>query len=760
MTPDPMTIGIAQQNDDDDVKRERLTVEGTVQGVGFRPFVYRLARELGLTGHVQNTPSGVIIEVEGRSHPLESFKKALQERKPPQARILKLDYKPLTIDSDREFTIRPSETGTEISALMLPDLAVCDDCLREMSDPADRRYRYPFINCTNCGPRFSIITALPYDRPNTTMVGFEMCAACRNEYNNPEDRRHHAQPIACPDCGPQLELRNTTGETEAHCDKALIKAAQAVREGKILALKGLGGFHLICDARNKGAVNELRRRKHRPAKPFAVMYPSLQAIRQDCAVTPGEESLLTSAESPIVLLRRNDAPTVAENIAPGNPNLGIMLPYTPLHHLLMCELDFPVIATSGNRVDEPICIDEIEALKTLHDIADIFLIHNRPIAGRCDDSITRFMRGQTTVLRRARGYAPLPVLVKHSFDVPVLAVGGQLKNSVALAVRDRVFLSPHIGDLNTPGACAAHVEAANLLCRLYKAKPENVVHDLHPDYRSTQLAEKHDGNVAVQHHYAHALACMADNGIKPPCFAVTWDGTGHGADNTVWGGEFLKIKPSGFERMLHFLPFPLPGGDAAVLDPKRSALGMLYALEGTDAFNRDIGLLDEDAGPIKTALLKKINCPLTSSAGRIFDAVASLSRICTENKFEGQAAMALECAADPDMTSIYDFKIEDGIIDWRPMLRAILEDIDTGIEPGALSGKFHATLVAMIVAAAKIVDMKTVLLTGGCFQNALLLECAAEALEQSGFTALWHRQVPPNDGGLALGQIMAMAHLP
>lgn len=754
-----MSAELIAQKPDDDAKRERLTVEGTVQGVGLRPFVFRLAQELGLTGYVQNTPAGVVIEIEGADTSLAAFKKALQERKPPQARFLKFDNTPLTANGGHDFIIRPSETGEETTALMLPDLAVCDDCLREMNDPSDRRYRYPFINCTNCGPRFSIITALPYDRPNTTMSGFEMCEACRHEYENPEDRRHHAQPIACPDCGPQLELRDAKGETTARHDKALLKAAQAVRDGKILALKGLGGFHLLCDARNAEAVAALRRRKVRPVKPFAVMYPSLNMAQAGRMILPEERKLLSSAVAPIVLLPGNTLPAVAEDVAPGNPNLGVMLPYTPLHHLLMSELGFPVVATSGNRADEPICTDEDEAIDALSGIADIFLVHDRPISGRCDDSILRVMRGRATVLRRARGYAPLPVVVTNGFAAPVLAVGGHLKNTVALAVRNRVFLSPHIGDLDTPEACAAHYAAADLLCRLYKAEPETVVHDLHPDYGSTRMAAERGGNaVAVQHHHAHALSCMAENGVTPSCLAVAWDGAGYGTDNTVWGGEFLKIEPRGYERVLHFLPFPLPGGDAAALDPKRAALGMLYALDGEDAFGRDIGLLGETARLMKAALNKRINCPQTSSAGRIFDAVAALTGVCAENGFEGQAAMALEFATDPDATALYDFNIEDGIVDWRPMLRAILADLDTGAEPGEISGKFHATLAAMILAAAKRVGEETVLLTGGCFQNALLLDRAAEALEQSGFTVHTHRQVPPNDGGLALGQVMAMAH--
>ena len=751
MQPDPLHA-------DHGIKRERLTVEGTVQGVGFRPFVYRLACDFGLAGFIQNTPAGVMIEIEGADSALADFKRALIERKPAHAKIMCLDTIPLSVIHAHEFVIRPSLVGDNATALMLPDLATCGDCLREMNDPADRRYGYPFINCTHCGPRFSIITALPYDRPNTTMMSFEMCGACRTEYDNPGDRRHHAQPIACPDCGPQLELWDRAGQPEAYRDTALRTAAQALRDGKILALQGLGGFHLMCDARSEGAVAELRRRKARPSKPFAVMYPAFSDVTADCMVLPAEKALLMSVEAPIVLLRKRNAVSLADGISPGNPNLGVMLPSTPLHHMLMAELAFPIVATSGNRAGEPICIDADDAVECLKGIADVFLVHDRPISGRCDDSIVRVMAGRDTILRRARGYAPLPIIVRHQFPEPVLAVGGHLKNTVALAVRDRIFVSSHIGNLDTPEACAAHKDAADLLCRIYSSDPEKIAHDLHPEYRSTQMARARRGrSVAVQHHYAHALACMAENGVEPPCLAVTWDGSGYGPDHTVWGGEFLKIKPGGYDRALHFLPFPLLGGDAAVRDPKRAALGLLSTLEGEDAFKRDVGLPVEDVRLMTSALTKNINCPLTSSAGRLFDAVAALTGIGTENTFEGQAAMALEFAADPHVGEAYPFDVKDGIIDWRPMVRHILQDIECGVGPGTVSAKFHVTLASMILAAAKSVGEETILLTGGCFQNALLLSSAKEALELSGFTVCTHQQVPPNDGGLALGQVMALA---
>ena len=740
-------------------KRERLTIEGRVQGVGFRPFVYRLARELGLTGFVQNTPSGVRIEIEGPGRALSAFKENLGEHKPPQAHFLKVDNMTLTAEGSDDFLIRPSGAVEEASALMLPDLAVCADCLAEMQDPTDRRYRYPFINCTNCGPRFSIISALPYDRMNTTMSAFDMCDNCCTEYHEPDNRRYHAQPIACPDCGPQLELCNGKGSTEARADEALLQAAQAVRDGKILALKGLGGFHLICDARNESTVAELRRRKARPAKPFALMYPSLDMLRIQCAVGPQEEKLLTSAAAPIVLLRKSGSAAVADNVAPANPNLGVMLPYTPLHQLLMSELGFPIVATSGNRAGEPICADTEEAIEHLAGIADMFLTHDRPISTRCDDSIVRVSGGRIIMLRRSRGFAPLPIVVNRDFPAPVLAFGSHLKNTVALALGNRVFLSPHIGDLDTPSARSASRSAADLLCNIYQVEPDNIVRDLHPNYGSTRIAEAVGGNVIpVQHHYAHALSCMAENGLSPPCLAVSWDGAGYGLDNTVWGGEFLKIQPDGFKRALHFLPFPLPGGDAAALDPKRAAVGMLYALDGEGAFTRYLGLPEEEAALMKAALNKNINCPLTSSAGRIFDAVAALTGICTESSFEGQAAMALEFVADPRPTDLYPFAITDGIIDWRPMLRAIVDDIDAGETQAVISGKFHGTLAAIITTAARLIDEKIVLLTGGCFQNMLLLNQVIAALETSGFAVHIHQQVPPNDGGLALGQVMAAAH--
>lgn len=743
------TISVSQH-------RERLIIQGVVQGVGFRPFVYRVAKKLGLNGFVQNNASGVLIEIEGSTSALQTFYQALKNEQPVQSQIHNLSSTALTPQADRDFIIRPSAAGDTISALMLTDLAVCSDCLRELRDPADRRYRYPFINCTNCGPRFSIIKALPYDRPNTSMATFDMCAACRNEYENPNDRRYHAQPIACPDCGPQLSLLNSHGEVMAQREIALEQAAQAICTGKIVAVKGLGGFHLMADARNAEVVQRLRQRKHRPAKPFALMYPSLESVQADCWVSTREAALLLSSQAPIVLLRKQDQIGIAQNIVPDNPYLGVMLPYTPLHHLLLDELNFPIIATSANRAAEPIVIDNDEALQTLKGIADVFLVHDRPIVGRCDDSIVRIVKDRKMILRRARGYAPLPVTVNQTFTKPILAVGGHLKNTVALAINNQVFLSPHIGDLDTAKACAAHREAADLLCDIYQAKPEFIAQDLHPDYRSSQMAEDRKAHkVSVQHHYAHALACMADNHVQAPCMAVTWDGTGLGSDSSIWGGEFLRITPESYERALYLKPYPLPGGEAAIRDPKRAALGVLYALSGSQEFHR-LKMPNEAIQLITQALQKQLNCPSCSSVGRLFDAIAALTDIAIENTFEGQAAMALEFAADSKITEAYNFSIQDSVIDWRPMVQAVLKDMDEGIASSIIAAKFHATLSAMIVAAAKHIGENKVLLTGGCFQNVLLLEQTIQALEEAGFKVFWHRQVPPNDGGLALGQVMAV----
>ena len=727
----------------------RFIIRGAVQGVGFRPFVYRLACEEKLAGWVKNTPQGVVVEIEGDIRHLSLFTARLRREKPLNAVVDHIQETPIHVSGETAFRIIHSSENESVTASILPDFAVCSECKAEINDPSNRRYHYPFINCTHCGPRYTIIRKLPYDRPHTSMAGFKMCAACRVEYDNPLDRRFHAQPIACPDCGPHIELKNAQGEFLAAREEALQQTADAVRAGKIVAMKGLGGFHLIVDARNSTAIQCLRKRKHRRTKPFALMYPSLETLRLDCIVSEEERQLLQSPASPIVLLKKKESSLLSEIVAPDNPYLGVMLPYTPLHMLLLQNLGFPIVATSGNRSSEPICIDEEEALTQLSSLADVFLIHNRPIDCRADDSIVRIMAGQETILRRARGYAPLPLNIKIKAEKPLLAAGGHLKNTTALAIGDRLILSPHTGDLDTVEALTAHTSTIDHLCGLYQVSPETIACDAHPDYASTRMAKKRVGTVIpVQHHYAHALSCMADNGLEGTCLAVVWDGTGYGGDGTIWGGEFLKINDQGYQRAFHFLPFALPGGEKAVREPRRAALGVLYALDMAE--DCDLPFTAAEKTVLLQAMRENLNCPMTSSTGRLFDAVAALLGLCPITSFEGEAAMALEFAAEKEVCDkSYDFKIEDGIIDWRPMLSELLADRENA------AIRFHNTLVQIILDVARQTGEKRVLLTGGCFQNKILLEKVVKCLEKAEFQPFWHHRIPPNDGGIAAGQIMA-----
>jgi len=607
------------------------------------------------------------------------------------------------------------------------------------------------------------------DRPATTMKHFPMCPDCQAEYENPLDRRFHAQPNACPTCGPQLALWDNAGKVLAERDDALLKTAEALRQGQIVAVKGVGGFHLMVDARDEAAVRRLRQRKNREDKPFALLLPSLEAAKEACDVSPLEAELLTSPEAPIVLLKRRGG-DICEAVAPGNPYLGVMLPSNPLHHLLMHELGFAVVATSGNRSGEPICIDEREALERLRGIADLFLIHNRPIARHADDSIVRVMAGRPQIVRRARGYAPLPVLLEQ--DAPtVIAAGAHLKNAAAVAAGRQVFISQHIGDMDTPEAFDAYRRVIADFQDLYSLKPERVVHDLHPDYRSTQYARGLQlPATGVQHHYAHALSCMAEHHLHAPALAVTWDGTGLGTDGTIWGGEWLLVNERSFERVAHFAPFRLPGGEQAVREPRRSALGLLYAVYGDAAFEmRDLppvaAFSEAELKVLRAMLEKGVNAPVTTSAGRLFDAVAALLGLGQRSTFEGQAAMALEFAATGAETDeCYPWRIttitgEDApserMIEVGQMTEAIVEAMRCAVPTSEIAAQFHNTLVAMILAVAQAAGEKQVVLSGGCFQNRLLLERTVAALRGNGFHPYWHEQVPTNDGGIALGQVMA-----
>ncbi len=789
--------------------RLKIAVRGAVQGVGFRPFVFRLATGLGLTGGVHNSSQGVFIEAEGPRAALEQFLLRLEAEKPAPGFIHGLEASWLDAVGFKNFEIRPSETGGDKTALVLPDIATCPDCLREIFDPKNRRHRYPFTNCTHCGPRFSIIESLPYDRANTSMKQFTMCPQCRAEYDDPRDRRFHAQPNACPVCGPHLELWNLAGEAVFGGQQALRAAARAIRRGQIVAVKGLGGFHLMVAARNEPAVRRLRDRKQREEKPFALMFPSLESIRAECEVSPLEERLLRSAEAPIVLLGKivNHKSQIANAVAPGNLHLGGLLPYTPLHHLLLAELGFPVVATSGNLNDEPICTDEREARERLGGIADVFLVHDRPIVRHVDDSIVRVMLDRELMLRRARGYAPLPIILNSGLRTPdseiILAVGAHLKNTIALSVGPLVFLSQHIGDLETEPAHAAFRRVIADFEKLYEAEPQVVAADLHPDYLSTRFAQQlaaerrrparresanavdpHAGSetgapqiVQVQHHVAHVLSCMAENELSPPALGVSWDGTGYGLDGTIWGGEFFLVTDKTVERIAHLRPFRLPGGERAVKEPRRVALGLLSEMFGDAVCERKelapvAAFSQTELAAVKTMLAKQLNSPVTSSMGRLFDAVASLVNLRQQMRFEGQAAMELEFALDGVNTKeAYELPIKKSVasadnsalrtphsalvLDWSPMIEAILSDVKHGAAIGQISAKFHNALAEAIVAVARHAGQNRVVLSGGCFQNRYLTERAVRRLQAEGFRPYWHQRVPPNDGGIALGQVIA-----
>jgi hydrogenase maturation protein HypF len=747
-----------------------------------------------LAGWVNNSAQGVTIEVEGPAPELEQFLLRLEREKPARSSLQSLEPSWLNPAGYAAFEIRPSETGGAKTAFVMPDIATCPDCLGDISDPQNRRFQYPFTNCTHCGPRFSIIEALPYDRANTSMKAFKMCAPCQAEYDNPLDRRFHAQPNACPVCGPHLELWDQRGAVlAAESAPALDAAAEAIRAGRIAAVKGLGGFQLMVGAGNDAAVKRLRKRKHREEKPFALMFPSLDAVGRVCEVSAMEARLLRSPESPIVLLRRRQVhgADVAPSVAPGNPNLGAMLPYTPLHHLLLARLGAPVVATSGNLSDEPICIDEREALERLGNMADLFLVHNRPIVRHVDDSVARIVLERESVLRRARGYAPLPVtLATAAQDSAVLAVGAHLKNTVALSVGPQVFISQHIGDLENEPSCNAFESVIRDFEKLYERSPSVVAADLHPDYLSTRyaLARAPESGSAtpaaahaprlwrVQHHLAHVLSCMAENEIEPPLLGVSWDGTGYGLDGTVWGGEFFLVTAERAERRAHLRPFRLPGGDAAVKEPRRTALGLLCEVFGLEAFEmRGIPAVSafsaSELSSMRTMTVRHLNSPITSSAGRLFDAVASIAGLRHRVRFEAQAAMELEFALEgiqTDEAYVLEWRAGAGtvpVLDWSAMVKGLLDDVRAGMSIGKISAKFHNGLVEGILTVARHVGRKgmpgegngpkSVVLSGGCFQNRYLLVRAVRRLTEAGFRPYWHQRVPPNDGGISLGQVVA-----
>jgi hydrogenase maturation protein HypF len=777
MTPPLMTTEEATQH-----RRVRMLVRGTVQGVGFRPFVHRQAVALGLAGWVANSPDGVVIEAEGAGEQLEELLRLIDAGSPARAAVTQVRVQELALRGDVGFVVQHSETSGACSTQVCPDLATCDDCLGELFDPANRRYRYPFTNCTHCGPRYSIIEGMPYDRARTTMRQFEMCAACRREYHDPADRRFHAEPNACPECGPRIALWDQAGQVQAYSDEALFATAAALREGRIVAVKGIGGFHLMVEAGNEAAVGRLRVAKGRDEKPFAVMFPTLADVRACCEVSEAEARLLCEPARPIVLLKKSAAlqkcVSLQKNISPqertgaialavtrGNARLGAMLPYSPLHHLLLHELDMPIVATSANLSDEPIVAEERQALSRLAGIADLFLVHDRPIVRSLDDSVAQLVLGEPQLLRRARGYAPAPVTTDKPAD-GVLAFGSHLKATIAVTCGAGTVLSHHLGDLETMAARDAYKAACDDALRLFAVQPRVAVRDLHPDYASSRAAELSGlPVVTVQHHLAHVAACMAEHSLAPPVLGVAWDGVGYGTDGTIWGGEFLAIDDAGWRRVAHLRPFRLPGGEAAAREPARSALGLLFAAYG------EVALDMIDLAPVacytsaQRAVLFRImdqgiNSPMTTSAGRLFDGFAALCGLHQRSSYEGQAAAALEWCADRDakgvgyVMSLID--LPDGCleIDWEPALTQAITDLRAGKSAGAISTSLHIGLADVIKEVSKRLGAHRVVLTGGCFQNILLTEQTVAALRSDGCEAFWQQRVPPNDGGIALGQAM------
>jgi hydrogenase maturation protein HypF len=755
--------------------RTAVRVEGIVQGVGFRPFVYSLATSLGLGGLVGNDVDGVFAEVEGPPAAVDTFLHSLAREAPPLARIERITTTAMRPDGTASFSIAPSEPGRERRALVSADSATCADCLAEMNDPGDRRFGYPFINCTNCGPRFTVVRDVPYDRPLTTMAGFVMCDQCAAEYHDPADRRFHAQPTCCPACGPALALLDPAGAELS--GQPLAAAAALLRRGRVLAVKGLGGYHLAVDASSETAAATLRQRKVREDKPFAVMAADLAAARRLCAVDEAAAALLTSDRRPIVLLPRRPGSGIAAAVAPGNRQLGVMLPYTPLHHLLLALVARPVVLTSGNSSDEPIVYRDDEASR-LGGIADAFLTHDRPIQVRADDSVVRPFRGRETVIRRSRGYAPEPLRVHTRFPRPVLACGAELKNTFCLAKENHAFVSQHIGDLENAETLRSFTEGIEHFRRLFDITPEVVAHDLHPEYLSTKyamdLADEGSGALAgglagvelvgVQHHHAHIASCLADNGADGPVIGVAFDGTGYGTDGTIWGGEFLIADLAGFERAGHLAPVPMPGGAAAIKQPWRMAATYLdAAFAGSPPAGLDVAARNRETWPhVLTIARRGLNSPVTSSAGRLFDAVAAILGVRDTINYEGQAAVELEQLADPGEKGAYRAEIAgEGLIAGADLVRAAVEDLAGGTDRSVVAARFHNGVASLITDCCLRLrerhGLSTVALSGGVFQNLLLLHAAVGQLEACGFRVLTHSRVPCNDGGISLGQAVVAA---
>ncbi|MDD5323220.1 MAG: carbamoyltransferase HypF [Methylococcales bacterium] len=740
----------------------KIDIKGYVQGLGFRPFIARLARQHQQKGWIANTTDGVTIAIEGGPEQQQQFLYCLNNQTPPFAEIKSLSMTHQALAGFLDFQIKASIADGEHSAFVLPDIATCQACIRDIFDPASRYYNYPFTSCCHCGPRYSIMIRQPYDRNHTSMAEFNTCHQCGQEYQAIDNRRFHAQTIACPNCGPQLKLLDDSGHILAEKHNALLAASRYLHAGKIIAIKGIGGYQLLVDASNQQAIERLRQRKHRPQKPFALMVADLAIVQQLCFINALEQAALTSPAAPIMLLKRRDTRQLADAVAPDSRLLGIMLPYSPLHHLLLHDFGSPVIATSGNRQDEPICIDDQQALTRLAGVADYFLTHDRPILRPLDDSIVRLINGKITVLRRARGYTPQPITLNAAMP-DTLAVGGQLKNTIAVSHGQQIILSQHLGDLDSEASQQQFQATLTDLQQFYQITPTRIMHDAHKGYTSSQFAD-HSGiqQHPIQHHYAHALSCMAEHGLEPPVLGIAWDGSGLGTDNTLWGGEFLLITRQGFQRYAHFRPFSLPGGYKAIQEPRRAALGLLYEISANVFERQDLAFTTQELNLLQSALTKQLNCPRTTSAGRLFDAVASLLDLCQINQYEGQAAMVLEnSTASIESDQHYQFQLIPSspiVIDWQITIEQLLNDT-AYITPGYIAAKFHNTLAEIMLAIAELAGQKTIVLSGGCFQNAFLVEKAVRKLNTAGFNVYCHEKIPPNDGGLALGQLYAANYI-
>ncbi len=749
------------------LSREKITINGIVQGVGFRPFVYNLARKYALAGYVRNNSAGVLIEIEGLPKSLNQFREGLRRESPPLAQIVSCEVEPLRPKGDRAFAIEASERGDSPVTLISPDICVCPDCLEELFDPTDRRYRYPFINCTNCGPRYTIVRSLPYDRLFTSMAEFDLCATCEQEYRDSGNRRFHAQPNACPDCGPQLSLKDNRGRQIETSDVVQTTVA-LLQEGEIVAVRGLGGFHLAVNAFDESAVQELRRRKGRRQKPFALMAPDMDTVRKFCRLSEEEQAVLQSPQRPIVILRALSNLKLAPSIAPGTNYLGFMLPYTPLHYVLLRDNFQALVMTSANFAEEPIAIGNDEAEDRLKDVADFFLLHDREILQRCDDSIVSCVGGAPRLFRRSRGYVPQPVFLKKPTEKRILACGAELKNSIALSRGDTVFLSQHIGDLDNPAAFTFYENSINHLQKILEIKPEAIAYDLHPEYLSTKwaLEQQEIPKVGVQHHHAHLVSVLAENQVEERAIGIILDGTGYGSDGTIWGGEILIGDTCDFERFAWLSPVALPGGAAAIRAPWRMAVSFLKQAFGEQLHELNIPILKDrpatEVQLIEQIIEKNINSPLTSSCGRLFDAVAAILNIRGEINYEAQAAIELEMCIDVSEKSWYKDAVSQSepgeALGLAPLIRAVVRDYEHGISPDKIAARFHRSLAELFLRSAVYARSKNqielVALSGGVFQNKYFFNYLVRRLEEEKFRVVTHKLVPTNDGGIALGQIV------